>query len=402
MPVGTGAIDMAPTEYKAAALTRSGLWASAAAWLRPGARGPAAGAGPHPGRLGPCFDAGPNPLLCARLSACGLLFAHSGSPVAPGPLPLRGSPPARRARPCRAPLFRGPPALALGLLCAAVAAPRALAGPGCLWPRPCCAAGSLFGCPCCARPWALCSAWPRRAPPRAPRWPASGGPAAAPPPLGLRVRGAPARGPARAAPACSGLRPPGFCCAPCARARLAASGGGSSGGGCSWAALLGLRVRCWLGFAPAAAHRCSPRRAAAVVAVGFSPASPPAPAAPSGGSRGARGLRPWGLPPPALRASPLRRCCFRSVQNFGLLGLDFPDPAWYAVLARPVPLPFGGCPWRGVSMDGRRSSVERLGFFSALFSGLLLRQNHRSDFCGVNCYARAPHGLCARCTFRKL
>lgn len=46
----------------------------------------------------------PDPLRCAALAPCGVLFALSASPAAPGPLPLRGSAPGRAAR-CR---FAGP------------------------------------------------------------------------------------------------------------------------------------------------------------------------------------------------------------------------------------------------------------------------------------------------------
>lgn len=120
--------------------------------------GPAPGA--HPSRLGPCFDAGPDPLWCAALrsgplvprcpfGAPSALFARSGSLSAPGPLPLRRSPPGRAARALCRPLRPGPPARSLGRLCA----PSGLRGLS-LAPlrlaRPPPAAGSLFGRPCSA------------------------------------------------------------------------------------------------------------------------------------------------------------------------------------------------------------------------------------------------------------
>lgn len=116
--------------------------------------------GPHPSRLGPCFDAGPDPLWCAALrsgplvprcpfGAPSALFARSGSLSAPGPLPLRRSPPGRAARALCRPLRPGPPARSLGRLCA----PSGLRGLS-LAPlrlaRPPPAAGSLFGRPCSA------------------------------------------------------------------------------------------------------------------------------------------------------------------------------------------------------------------------------------------------------------
>lgn len=116
---------------------------------------------------------------CARLSACGLLFAHSGSPVAPGPCParvpsgaarpppLRGPGPAHSALPPGPGRWPFPPAHPLGP-CARFRAPWALAVPGCLWARPSCAAAFLFGRPCSGRPWPLCSACHPPGPPLAP------------------------------------------------------------------------------------------------------------------------------------------------------------------------------------------------------------------------------------------
>ena len=113
------------------------------------------------------------------------LFAHSASPLAPGPLPLRGAAPARRARRRFAgPVRRIPPSAPLGprrprpsrLPPGSPARPCApLRGScGTRWPRlpgasPRFASGSLAG----GRPRfvsgsPLVSAWPRRVPPGAP------------------------------------------------------------------------------------------------------------------------------------------------------------------------------------------------------------------------------------------
>ena len=170
------------------------------------------------------------------------LFAHSASPVAPGPLPLRGSAPARRARPplrgpgpapsaracaCRGRAPRLPPRLSRSAACAPL---RGSAGTR--WPR--CALGAAllrcglpprcFGRPCCARPCPCASRGPAGSPParpfglRARRAPAPGA---------LAARGAAFCGPgprgflagcarllARACPRCAGARL--GCCASCA------------------------------------------------------------------------------------------------------------------------------------------------------------------------------------------
>ena len=80
------------------------------------------------------------------------------------------------------------------------AAPRALAGPVCLRPRSRVAAGSLIGRPCCARPWALCSAWPRGGPLRARFRLRASGRSASPRPGGFGPGGSCARPPAAAPP----------------------------------------------------------------------------------------------------------------------------------------------------------------------------------------------------------
>ena len=121
--------------------------------------------GPHPSRLLPLPSVAPH-RGCARRPAGPSSLGFSGRPFAPlrvlpgrGPCPCPRPLRARRARFARlAALSPRSPARPLVRRCAA---PRALAGPVCLRPRPRCAAGSLFGRPCCAWPWALCSAWPR-------------------------------------------------------------------------------------------------------------------------------------------------------------------------------------------------------------------------------------------------
>ena len=216
----------------------------AAAGQRPGTRGHN---WPHPGRMGPCFVAGPYPLRCAALSppaaAVGSFLRTPGPLLRRGPFPcagpLRRGPPGPASRPRFArsaprafSALPGsgpgpfPPALPLGRLCAAVAAPRPLAGPVCLRARPCCGAAFLFGRPSFARPWPLCSAWPRRVPPwPAACWPSSLGPAS--PPRGF--------GPGASRPgACARLRRALVASGP----RAAACGRVTSGGGCPWAALL--------------------------------------------------------------------------------------------------------------------------------------------------------------------
>ena len=112
----------------------------------------------------------------------------------------------------------------------------------------------------------------------------------------------------------------------------------------------------------------------------FLPCLPPAPAAPAGGSRGARGLRPV----PSNKLS--------GTKYFTEVCIDIIEHLCYYFPARPVPLPFGGCPWRGI--HGRRKKLGRkTGLFFCPFFRLLLQQNRGSDFCGVNCYARAPQGF---------
>lgn len=226
-----------------------------------------------------------------------------------------------------------PPALSLGPCARCALRGRSLAPSAC-GPALVCAAGSLFGRPCVARACALCSAWPRGGPLR-PRFAASGPGAPRPAPVarplaalflrGGRASGC-ARGPARA------------CCASPGSASCAA-----------W-----VRVRGWLGFAPAGAHRCSPRRASGVL-----PASPP-PLPPRWGSRGARGLRPecrFSRPSRGCAAGcgrpPVRHIRRGSQSRNCKPGLDFPLWSCYSCLARPVPLPFGGC---SLSIRGRQEA----------------------------------------------
>lgn len=65
---------------------------SAAAWLRPGSRGPAVGNGPHPGRLGPCF--------VRPQTLCGVRACRPAASSLPTPRPLlrRGASLAARVR----------------------------------------------------------------------------------------------------------------------------------------------------------------------------------------------------------------------------------------------------------------------------------------------------------------
>lgn len=267
-------------------------------------------------------------------------------PAAPGPLPLRSSAPARRARFARV------------LRCAPRSparprprwrAPSALAAAVCLRARPRCAAGSLPGRPCCAWAWPLCSASAR------------GGLRLAPPGYArATLRPGPLRGPAgRFFP----LRGPGL-----------------------------------VVLAGPARLRCGARRVRWA-----SPLPPPPPLRPRWGLRGARGpmggLRAPGQGPlfggplpgsPGAVVGPASRffgsfdrpknvnrdflpCCARQLSHCprrvkaqagralrrGLDppqgenlpgGLDFPGPARYTVLARPDPLPLAGgrpqgCPW---------------------------------------------------------
>lgn len=182
---------------------------------------PCAGA-PSPARV-PRRPARPRPLRGSGPAHCALASLAVAGPAGFPPAPPLG---AGRPRSC-------------GL-------PVPLAGPVCLRPRLRCAAGSLFGRPCCAWPWALCSAWPRRAPPS----------------RALRASG----------PGCS--RPGAV---PGCRPAFSAPAPG--------------RVGC--AAAPAALLRFC---AAFPGGVGFSPA-PPRPAAPAGGS-GGHEARLGGLDPP--------------------------------------------------------------------------------------------------------
>ena len=200
-------------------------------------------------------------------------------PLAPGPLPLRGAAPARRARrrfaaPVRrfAPSLRcapvawaapraSPPALPLGP-CAPLCGSAGARWPRCAWAPPLCAAGFLR----CA-PVALASRRARRC--------ASRGPAGSPlaRPRGLRASGLRLR---RFAPGAPRRR----ASAPRLRRPLAASGTAAPAPGPL------LRARACAGLLGAswgrAARCCGPD-------LGLRPCLPPAPAAPSGGSRGAPG-----------------------------------------------------------------------------------------------------------------
>ena len=267
------------------------------------------GPGPHPGApraAWGCASLAPDPHRCARLGPVGALFAHSASPLAPGPLPLRGSAPARRARRRFAgPVRRFRPRFARRPRPRAVppgspARPlvrRIRGSAGARWPRlP--AAPPLLRCglpvrsallraglglvqrvappgPPSARPSGFGGGWLRARGLRG-RWPRSG--RVAPRALSARPR---LRGLAGSLAACGPRLAalPGFYCPGC--------------GGPVWA-----RLRLWR---------------AAAVPVGFSPAAPP-PRPPPLGAPGGPGARRVASPPaawvallaPLLRAPP--RC----------------------------------------------------------------------------------------------
>lgn len=143
--------------------------------------GPAGATPPHPARPAPRSAASPQkvsgpgrgvaawwslacrPSWAARPPA---LFAHSASLVAAGPLPPRRAAPGRAARPRPRP---APPRLRRSALCAAWAAPAALAGPLRLGRRRC-GSGSLFGRPPSVSGSLLRFGWPRRVPPAVLVW----------------------------------------------------------------------------------------------------------------------------------------------------------------------------------------------------------------------------------------
>lgn len=215
-----------------------------------------------------------------------VLFAHSASPLAPGPLPLRGAAPARRARRrFAAPVRRLAPALAslgcrgrppgqppgsLARPACGLAPSLALAGPAALGAALRSAAGFRWS-PLLTACGPLRFAWPRRGPP-------------GPSPSGLRGRSAPAPGPVRPfGPLFPALAPGPFCARPACRAALSVVLGAfrlsvCSGGG------------------------------------GFSPASPP-PLPPPPGARGERVAVPLGAPAPGplgLPRGPPRRAPLRA------------------------------------------------------------------------------------------
>lgn len=193
----------------------------------------------------------------AALAPVGGLFAHSASgawPAAAAPCVPR---PRRRGGPAlRASLRASPRCLRSARVRAVALRGRSLGpsafGPGLPSLRASCpvalAAGGLGPCAARARRGGACA------------------------PFGARVALAPAPPPCGPCGPLFGARGRGvFSCAPCACARLAASGGG-----CSWAALLGFRC-------------AAPRRAAAVVVVTFSPRRPPVRRPPPGALVGAQG-----------------------------------------------------------------------------------------------------------------
>jgi len=258
------------------------------------------------------------PLRCGK-AAPPPLFAHSAPPPAPGPLPLRGVAPARRARRRFAPRSGVPPSLRSAALrsgrrgrppgpgppapplgpCAPLCGSVGPRWPRCAWARlPLCCGlpPRCSGCPCSAPPCLCASRGPAGSPRARPLRGFGGGRL---PPRGLRGPLArfsrpPAPGPLLRARARPRLLPPA--------------------GAVLFPRCLGSRVGLWLGFAPAGAppYR-SPRRASPVL-IGGSPLPPPRPCRPLRGLAGSARLRLWGLPPPALRAAPSGRHCFPSVR----------------------------------------------------------------------------------------
>lgn len=356
---------MAPTEYKAAALTRSGLWASAAAWLRPGARGPAAGAGPHPGRPGPCSAAGPDPLLCARLSPPAPCRGGAvGSFLrTPGPLLRRGP------CPCAGSLRRGAPALV---------APR--------FPRP---PGS------CARPLvrrcrgSAGTRWPRLPP--APPLLRCGLPVRSPflrAGLGLVQRVAPPGPPAGPSVAC--LRRPGGCaaaprasgargsrpwaCAGCARlfrppapglfaARRAPAPGLLPPAGVPPAGVA-LGPRC-LGFARGSGFAGAAFSAHPGALQGILPCLPPRPCRPLRGLAGSARLRLGASRPRAFGAPPLAAAASVLSKNLDNSALTFPGVC-DTLFLRGCAAPFWGRPL-GVRGVAKRLCRKTGPFLFALF-----------------------------------
>lgn len=306
-------------------------------------------------------SSGPRPsVVCAPAGRWPAFFAHSASPVAPGPLPLRGSAAARRA--CRrfaapvrlfAPSLRSPgpgpgrsPRLSRSALVRRFAAPRALAAPAALGValRPLRASAAALWSPL------LCSALPsalRVGPPGPPlpvrcRLRRFGGSAAA------RLRAcaplACSSGSAALAPAAScpgGLRGP--------LARLF----WPPAPGAFWLRAARLRSACCLcrGCLSLAALAC---RLLLLPWLRGSPCLPPAPAAPLGLAGSARPPA-LGALAPALRAPP-----FLSL----LLpwGLTFRRGYDTFVWRGPCRF-FGGRPFRGVHGRLENRLVERPGGF---------------------------------------
>lgn len=387
---------------------RGSPWGAAA----PAAAPPCGAAAPHPEGRGPgpaalllgpgrtrpargCAHACPEPSsVCAPGPAWRrALFAHSASPAAPGPLPLRGSAPARRARrrfaapvrrlaPSLASLGRRgrPPGPAPRLLRSGrvrrFAAPWPLAGPATLRRGIRCAAGS--------RRCALVALAPLR--------------------LALALRGFPAGSP------------------------LGPSACAASGAVGSWPrglrGPLGPLVSAFgpgaFGCAPAPARACGALSGGAVIVAGFSPASPPPLRPPLGacGERETSGLggsrpRPFGPPlcspaasvsgsplshcPQRVKAS-LRRCCARSVAfradavlapALTRCGVSCPARltfrAGYGTFVWRGPFrSFGGCPspvFRGYPWTAEnRSSRNAWAVFLCLRCLYLLRPFRGSDW----------------------
>ena len=320
VPPAQGPSAWAPTANKAAALTRSGLWPPLLR-RRPGAPGASplgrlrrGGPPPGPRGLPPPPGAGlPAPsAVCAPAPACRLwrrsASAFCAGGLRPAPLP-RGVPPAaaaaRRAR-SRAP-GPGPPR---GLPLAPALVRRRLR---------------------------RCAAWSGRVPGlRA--GPSCVGPGRVLPPAPFgALRSAPRGAAGAAVPAA----PLGWPLAP-RGAFFRRLGRGASG---RWSTVLGPRC---LGFSSFAQARCCGGGR------GVLPCAPPVPAAPAGGSGGARGLRLWGLPPPALRASPLRPAASVLSKILDISALTFVGCRGILFLRGPF-RSFGGCPDL-VSMDGKKTA----------------------------------------------
>ena len=121
-----------------------------------------------------------------------------------------------------------------------------------------------------------------------------------------------------------------------------------------------------------------------------SPLRPSRPRRPRWGLRGSVRPPALGAPAPGPAGLPAAPGCFRYVQNFGHIALDFCRLPWYSVLVRPVPLlrglPLAWYPWTA----GKAQSKD-WAFFHAFFR--LRRLCRGSDSPAVNWISRTRCGL---------